>query len=443
MRPAPRRGAQILAAFLIWLCGAAALPCPVHARARARARAAAPQADPLAEGLALFRQRRFADAIPRLERALRARPADADIQLLLGIACYRTGDLQRAEGLLTQAAASADAETQAAARLFLGQVHEALGATDQARRDLDRAAASARLGARARGLAAGLQRRRLQGVFVLSPEADGNVPLTDLAAYQADPSASADGDLLLLGTLVYRPLPRLGLSLGLSLSHRQQFRLHRYTLSLGSAWLGYAYLGRTHRVRASATFHYAAMGGGTLFLDGEGRAWYRLQLPARLGLSASYSARYRGYRQTAFDAFSGHTHALQGELTWGEAQDRLSAAFGYLAQREALSAGHPAETDFSAWAHGPLVRLRAQVHDRVEVSLLSGVQLRRFDVMPVGGELRRDVYFYADLSLSVDLWRWLEAFAGFTVGYNDSNDGAFTYVKPIGYLGLSMSFAAF
>lgn len=440
MRLAPRRGP--LPIPLLWLLCAATLPC-APAGARAQARPARPTADPLSEGIALFRQRRFADALPLLLRAHEARPGAADVQLLLGIAYYRTGDLQRAEGLLTQAAAAADPETEAAARLFLSQVHEALGATDQARRELDRVAASARLGARARGLAAGLQKRRLQGVFVLSPEVDGNVPLTDLAAYQTDASASTDADLLLLGTLVYRPLPQIGLTLGLSLSHRQQLRLHRYTLTLGSAWLGYAYLGRTHRVRASATFHYAAMGGGTLFLDGEARAWYRLQLPARLGLSASYTGRYRSYRQTEYEAFSGHTHALQGELTWGEAQDRFSAALGYLGQREAISAGNPADADFSAWAHGPLLRLRAQLHSRVEASLLSGVQLRRFDAMPAGGDLRRDAYLYADLSLSVNMTRWLELFAGFTIGYNQSNDAAFTYVKPIGYLGLSMSFAAF
>ncbi|MCS6915539.1 MAG: tetratricopeptide repeat protein [Myxococcales bacterium] len=398
-------------------------------------RAAPGGEDPFEAGLQLFRAQRFAAAAVALEQARAQRPHDPDVLLLLGIALYRQGNFRRAIPLLQEVARAGPPDLQATARLFLGLALQALGAMDEAHRELNRAARGD-VGTAGRALARRLQPQRLSASLLLSPEVDGNVPLSDATAWSLRPEDSVDGDLLVQGTVSLRPLRHLGLSVGNTTLYRQQMRLHRFSLLLQSSWAAYSYLGLNHRVRALAALTYALMGGNMLYLEGEGRAWYRARLWSELGLSLSYALRYRDYRQTEFLPFSGHTHTAQVELQWGLSPEPITASLGYLAQREELKPGQQKTDDFRAWAHGPLLRVRGRLHGRLELLASGGVLLRVFDLLPAHQGLRGDIQLQGDVSMSVDCTRWLEVFAGASILYNHSTDPAFTWIKPVGYLGL-------
>ncbi len=403
------------------------------------------------QGFALFQKRNFAAARVELTRALALSPDDSETLLMLGIASYRTADLAGAEQALARARRLGSADIQDSALVFLGLVHEALGATDQAHAELREAGFSRSLGGTATDLMKGNYPHRLSGALTISPEFDGNVPLTPNGTYITAPSQSVDGDVLFVGSLTFRPVPRIGLYLNNTLSYRQQFRLSAYNLLLDTTTLRYVYFGDRHRLRAGLSFNYAMLGGTTLFLDGSGKAAYRLRLWSKLGIGATYEGRYRNYQQTDYQGFTGQTHSLAGELSWGLAPEPVSVAIGYQGIREQLvvppavtaSDGTVYQPDFRAWAHGPTFKLRAQLHKRVEL-VLSGWALRRaFDrVDPKLGQ-RLDWYVNGDLSLEVECKSWLNLFFGSTVIYNQSTDTGFTYIKPLAYAGVSGSFAAF
>src|SRR5947208_1910040 len=59
------------------------------------------------QGLLLFKYHEFKAARALLERAHALAPGDPELLLVLGIACFRTGDAARAEPLLRQVASSA------------------------------------------------------------------------------------------------------------------------------------------------------------------------------------------------------------------------------------------------------------------------------------------------------------------------------------------------
>ncbi len=403
-------------------------------------RAPVPTEELLDKGLSLFKARRFAAAAALLERARARDPGDVDVLLLLGIAYYRTGDNGRAEPLLKRAARAGDQEAQASARLFLGLIYQSQGAADRARAELESASHAEGLGAAARGLAEGAAPHRLFGSLALSLEYDGNVPLTDYATWVKQPADSGDGDMLLVGSVSTRPWRRIGLSVGDTLSYRQQFRgdMQSYNLLLNSTWLGYSYLGESDRVRATTTLTYAMLGQASLYLDFEGKVSYRRRLWAKLGLGLTYTGHYRSYALADYAAFTGQTHGLLLEGSWGLFPEPVSVSVGYQALREQLD-----QDIFRAWAHGPTLRARARVHRLLELQLFATGLQRRFDLVPPApGVQRQDFYLLTDLSLTVECTPWLDAFAGAMIIYNYSNDPAFMYMKPLGYLGVAASFSA-
>jgi hypothetical protein len=204
-------------------------------------------------------------------------------------------------------------------------------------------------------------------------------------------------------------------------------------------------------VRASLGFTYAMLGGSTLYFAYDARATYRLRVWRKLGVGLSYAGVYRDYRQQDFMVFTGHTHTVQAELSYGTTPEPVSVSVGYSVVRDQL--GPPASgmerDDYRATAHGPTLRLLARPHRLVDILLIGALLHRRFEVKPVEDgaadptALRQDTALSADLSVSVECTSWLEAFAGGALLYNHSNDAAFAFIKPMAYLGASASFSAF
>jgi hypothetical protein len=131
--------------------------------------------------------------------------------------------------------------------------------------------------------------------------------------------------------------------------------------------------------------------------------------------------------------YTGQTHTLQAELNWGPHPEPVSVSLGYQVLREQLT---PA---YSAWGHGPLLRLRARPQRLVELALSASLIRRIFDPAASG---RLDWYVSSDLSMTVTCTSWLDAFLGGTVLYNDSTSTPFAYFKPAAYAGVSAFFAA-
>jgi hypothetical protein len=280
----------------------------------------------------------------------------------------------------------------------------------------------------------------------VSPEYDGNVPLSPLdmdspsfPAWRSKPGASMDGDVLMLASLLVRPLPSgRGLSLGNTLSYRQQFLLGEYNLLLDSTSISYGYFGAANWFRAAATFSFALLGGSTLYLEGDAKAAYRRRLAGKLGLLFNYHARYRNYRNPDYAPLTGLTQSLQLDLGWGTAPQPVSIGVSFQAIREETQT--PTETDptdYRAWAFGPSLWMRARLHKRVELAVSSTFLHRIFD------STRVDNALLSDLNLNITLTSWLETFLGSTFIFNGSSDPQFHYFKPAVSAGLAAYFGFF
>lgn len=424
------------------LYGLLGSPLPGRGELVPAAQSTDPQSD-LERGLALFQQRRFADAAQALEKVRRDPALRTEVLLLLGICYYRQADLSRAEPLLQQVVREGDAEEQASARVFLGLLFQEQGAVDQARSELGRVVGTPTLRDSAQLLLSQSRPHRLLFTIMLSPEFDGNVPLTDYATWSANPTTSSDGDMLFLGSVSARPFS-FGLHLGNTLSYRQQFQQTAYNLLLNSTWLGYNYLGSADRFRVTTTFHYALLGDSTLYLDGDAKLSYRRRLRGKLGLTLSYHGHYRDYRNPDFLSLSGYFQTLQTELGFGISPQPVSAGLGYQAVREQTrppDAEDALSYDYRAWAHGPLAWLRARLHQRVELMVYALFLHRVFDAIPdpsaEDSARRVDLALHTDLSLNFHLTSWLDLFVGNTLIYNHSNKAPFLYFKPTANLGLA------
>lgn len=420
--------------------------------------ATAPGTSPLARSLALFKQKEYARAAPLLEEVMRDPELRPDAVLLLGICRYRMGQLTQAERLLREAAGSQDAEARDAAKLFLGLVYDDLGATDQASAELDRAARSPAFSASAQRLLAQRRAHRLQISLLVAPEYDANVPLTDFESWRTNPVTAGDFDVLFLGAISVRPF-RFGLSIGDTVTYRLQTRLRDYSLLLNSTWLGYSYAGSRDRLRVTAAMGYAIQGTSSLFLDFDGRLYYRRALRSHFGIAGGYEFRYRNYfRDTGatttdqingYQPLSGQTHTGQLELGWGTSPEPIMVSVGYQLIRDQLQPPEPPLTvadDYRAWAHGPLLRGRARLHERVELALTGTFLHRLFDYVP-GPELpdevgvrRIDLTVTLDASLTVRFAGYFETFLGGSFIYNNSNKTSFHYMKPTAYLGIAAYF---
>ena len=415
---------------------------------RAEGPVARPTQRALKQALALFQATNYADAIPLLRVAQADLELRAEVVLLLGISLYRTGELQQAEPMLREAARSPDPETQDAARLFLGLLFDELGATDQAQDQLGQTTASQAFGPSAQRL---LQQRRPHRILItllVAPEFDANVPLTDQATWQKAPLDSADGDMLLLASLGFRPF-RIGLSIGNTLSYRQQFRLTEYSFLLNSSWLGYSYASARHRFRISTSVDFALLGGNKLFVDFDARMSERIKVWSQFGIAASYGFRYRSYFASDYQSLSGQTHAGQLDLSWGTTPEPLLINLGYQLVRDQLQAPVAplsVSDNYQAWAHGPQLRSRAKLHSHVEWALSAQYLLRTFDYVP-GPELpseqgvrRIDHFVSIDTSIIFRFGGRFETFVGGSLITTQSNKAAFTYLKPTAYLGIAAYF---
>lgn len=407
-------------------------------------KAEAAQTEPIADdALTLFRKQDYAAAVPKLRAQLESSPDDLEAWLLLGISQYRLGDLTAADEALRKATASPDRELAAAAHLFLSQLLDARGASDEARGELERAARAPALGAASLHLQKSRLVRRLSITLLVGPELDGNLPLTSLTAWSAAPTDSLDGDVLLLVSASLRPIRRIGLSIGSTLSYRQQFRNQAYSLLLSSSWLGYTYQGESNLLRVQGLVSYALMGGSPLYVDGGFRGTYRRKLRGIVGMSFTYEGRYRDYLREDFLPLTGHTHTGQLEVSFGLRPEPVSANLGYQVLREELEPPDPAypKQDFRALAHGPLFRLRARPQRLIELSVLGSLLHRRYDYIDSNARRREDAYLYTDVSLSADVHRYVELFLGCTLIYNYSNDSDYSYFKPLAYAGLAAHFS--
>ncbi len=416
--------------------------------ARAEGTVTRPTQRALKEALALFQAKNYADAIPLLRIAQADHELRAEVVLLLGISLYRTGELQRAEPMLREATRSSDPETQDAARLFLGLLFDELGATDQAQDQLGQTTASQSFGPSAQRL---LQQRRPHRILITllaAPEFDANVPLTDSVTWTKAPLDSADGDMLLLASLGFRPF-RIGLSIGNTLSYRQQFRLTEYSFLLNSSWLGYSYASARHRFRISTSVDFALLGGNKLFVDFDARMSERIKVWSQFGIAASYGFRYRSYFASDYQSLSGQTHAGQLDLSWGTTPEPLLINLGYQLVRDQLQAPVAplsVSDNYQAWAHGPQLRSRAKLHSHVEWALSAQYLLRTFDYVP-GPELpseqgvrRIDHFVSIDTSIIFRFGGRFETFVGGSLITTQSNKAAFTYLKPTAYLGIAAYF---
>lgn len=402
----------------------------------------------LAGALPLFRAQQYDAARALLLRALQALTAGdarfADAQLLAGICAYRRADLDAAEAHLRLAAAHGGDDTRASARIFLALVFSEQGAADQARTELGTAAGTPSLRDTAERLLRRTRAHRLQITLMVSPEFDGNVPLTPLygdatglqPGLVAAPGASMDGDVLFLASLGVRPTAG-GLLFGNTLSYRQQLRLTDYDFLLDSTWLQYGYFTPNDRLRLSTALNVAMLGTTLLHVEGQARVAYRRRIRGKLGTSAAYDVRYRDYRAADYTQLSGLVQSLQVDLGWGIAPQPVSMGIGYQGLREQTQtpeAALPIESDFRAWGHGPLVWLRARLHTRVELGLSATFVHRLFD------SGRVDHALYGDLSLNVALTGWLSTFLGGTVVYNHSSFSAYHFFKPTASAGLALYF---
>lgn len=414
------------------------------------------------------------DAAPQAD--LRS-PLRGELLLALGIACYRQGALPQAERALQEALRSRDAEVVGAARVFLALCHRARGATAEARRELlaarrelQRSAAPGRGAGALRGdesdlltlsaedsdpLAAPPPRLRLS--LGLALEIDGNVPLTDLTTWRSASSESSDGALVLTGSAALRPLRRLDLALQGELAYRQQLRpnpsdsasvrFQDYNLLFTRLGAVYNHATERNRLRVQGGASYANLGGSSLFWEIGARAADRLRVVSLLGVGLSYDGRYRHYLPTDLNAFTGHTHTLQAELSYGTAPTPVSAALSYQVIREELRAPQRAAdapyNDFRAFAHGPLLRLRAQLHRRVELLFLSALVRRSFDepFVTLPSDRRADWWLSADATAYLDCARFVEAYLGAGVIYNHSNVEVYTFVKPQAFAGALFTFS--
>src|SRR5262249_47012700 len=153
--------------------------------------------------------------------------ADLDTSLLLGIAYYRTGDVERARPLLLSAAASTDPETRDSAQIFLGLIADAAGDGTQAHTYFNAVAHSSSDPAQRAQQPHDRGIERFAAVAVIRPEVDSNVPLLPSTA-MPDGNGTIDNDLFVLGRISVRPVRSLGLVIDQALSYRKQVRLTDY-----------------------------------------------------------------------------------------------------------------------------------------------------------------------------------------------------------------------
>jgi hypothetical protein len=412
--------AALLGCVLLW-CGSAV---------------ADDSANPIDRGVACFRAADYRCAQSALDAAHRRDPADLDVTLLLGITEYRLGRADAAEPLLRMAARSTDSETAASARIFLGLIASDRGELDAAQRELAGAqTAPGGLGDSARGLMQSRGAKRLQLVLLVRPEIDSNVPLFPSAATATKGKQQVDGDVLVLGAVIWRPWRRIGLSLDETASYRQQFTLFDYSLFTNHLSPRYDYLGRNDRVGVGYSFDLMTLGGALFNLGHVAEAAYRRRIVADFGIGASYQFRHRSYLIDSYAPFTGPTHAGALELSWGAPERPLEVTLAYVLLRELT-----ADPIFTATGHGGRVRARVRFGKRYDLGATAWAIYRSFDVADGSAGLRRDTQIYGDVSLAIDLHRNVGLIVGGSLLRNLSTVSDYDYLKATAHLGVAFGY---
>lgn len=426
-----RRTGSMAAALLMLILGG--VPA-------SEARAGEPAMGDLEQGVALFRTRDFTLARPFLERAVQADPKNLDVKLLLGITEYRLAHPGAAESLLRAAEASTDAETAASARFFLGLIAAERGDDDTARSLLSALAGSTMpvLADSSRAVLERVSRKTLTAFFMVRPEFDSNVKLLPIApqAQNTTDGRKADGDLLMLASLVYRPFANVGLSFDEIASYRQQFQLLDYSIFGNTLGARYAYLARNDRVSLSYAFEAMTLGGSLLTLGQVAEAGYRRRVVADFWLGARYLFRYREYFQDGFAPFTGPSYTGAVDATWGAPERAFEVSVGYFALRETTD-----DPTYTATGQGARLYMRRRFGRRVELAVNGWAIYRTFDESDAIVGSRRDTQLYGDVTLGFDLHRHVGLVVGGSVLRNFSSDPSFDYLKITGYLGVAFAFS--
>jgi tetratricopeptide (TPR) repeat protein len=419
----------VLAVVVLVSSGAA------HAAADA---AAADVASPLEHGLARFRARDFAGALPALERAHAAAPDDLDAALVLGITYYRLGRGDAASPLLEAAARSPDAETAGSAKIFLGLLADARGDQEGARAYFQ-AVASSPAASLARAARTWLEREprvgrpeRFTFDLLVRPELDSNVALVpDAPGPPSSAAASGDADLLLLAALGVRPFAG-GLVLEDSVSYRQQARLTRYDLATHSVGVRQGFGGAHQRLTLAYHFDSAWLAGATYSLGHVAEGRYLRHLTDDLGLGGRYTFAYRDYRADGYVGYSGvaQVAALEASLGGDDAAVQVEVAAAFVRD----DTTDAALTNSGA---GGRFALAAGLAPGVGLLVNGAATARRFDPAAMG---RQDLQLRGDASLYLAISPALAVVVGGSVSRNASTDAASEYLKLVGFVGLSLGY---
>jgi tetratricopeptide (TPR) repeat protein len=369
-------------------------------------------------GLTKFQAGDFAAAIEPLEQARAQDPSDADTALLLGIAYYRTDQLDRAKPLFEQAEHDGDADGKSSARIFLGLIADTAGHPEAAHQYFDQVArTSPALRSAARLLLdeAGVSRWSIVGI--VRPGFDSNVALIPLTAQgRGKQSGSGDAELDLVGTLAARPVEDVPLVLDDTASYSAHAQLHDYDML--SDRVGAMYVWANKRDRASLGYHFeaATLGGERYVLGHAIDAGVRRRLCGTRAIAARYTFAARDYG-AGYEDYTGLTHTGIVEIGFGSHAQPFELALGYAVEHEGTS-----DAMLTAFVHGPRAVVRIQLRKTVELRSLMLVTQRIYDNRQ-SGNVQNDTALYFDLSNT-----WGLLFGGSFLG-NASTDKQDSYIK--------------
>jgi hypothetical protein len=279
--------------------------------------------------------------------------------------------------------------------------------------------------------------KRLQLVLLVRPEFDSNVPLLPMAPTASTATGQqADGDILVLAGLNWRPFRQIGLNLDETASYRQQFTLLDYSLFANRLSPRYDYLGRNDRVGIGYAFELMTLGGALFDIGHHAEAAYRRRLVADFGIGVAYAFRYRQYHLADYGAFTGPAHTGVAELSWGTPARPFEIGLGYLIVREDTQ-----DPTFTATGHGGRLRARVRFGGRFDLGLTGWTVYRAFEVADATLGPRRDTQLYADLSLAIDLNRYVGLIVGGSVTRNWSTVPEYDYFKGTAHVGFAFGYA--
>ena len=381
-------------------------------------------AEPFEEGLAKFQAEDFAGALPLLEQAHAATPADADIALLLGIAYYRTQAHDRAVPLLEQAERDGDDESKASARIFLGLIAEAAGHDERANVYYEQVArASPDLGASARLLLDQAGPARWLVVGVMRPEVDSNVGLLPMTVGRGHTKDASDGELDLVLGVSARPLDGVPLVVDQTLSYEKHASLTDFDMLADR--LGATYTAARARNRGSLAYHFEAsrLAGEKYEIGHVVDVAVRHRIADALALGARYTFAARDYG-SAYAGYTGLSHAALLQVVYGTRAQPFEVAGGYEVERDGAD-----DASLGMLAHGPRADVRWRMWKGGELRASVVGQDRIYD-------RHRDLYVWAQSALYVDLSSTFGLVTGASGTWNGSDDKQSRYTKYTAFAGV-------